>query len=513
MRLRSILAGTALATIALVGAPQIGAPGFAPPAEAAVNVSFSLFYNQLGQYGDWVNYDNDYVFIPGRVNAGWRPYTDGHWVYAKRYGWTWASNEPFGWATYHYGRWGYADDIGWYWVPGKRWAPAWVSWRRSNDYVVWAPLPPSRHGGGADVSINVSVGDIPDYYWVAVPTRRFLAPDLQVDVVRDDRQMRQVVDRTQYIGTPRVTNNIVVNNVIDVNVIQRETGEKVKTVAVSTTDNPSEAKAGPDQVTAFQGQISADANAKPQKLTDVGKVHKIKRGQGGNDNGTAQQNTTSAPGNDNSAGTASTDTTNTGSTNTGNAGNGSQPATNEASAPDANGKMKRKKTDTGQNTAPSGTTTGQSAAPSNEASTPPADGKKKKVNTGQNTSPSGNATGQSGAPANEASTPPVNGKMKKKMDTGQNGNAGGNGQSDVQAQEQQQGKTHKRLPGAADQNGDATGSTSQAPAVNGQGKANGQKQSAPDGTANAPGDGQGKGKGRKNQACDPSTNASCAPAQ
>src|SRR2546423_9736807 len=27
-------------------------------------------------------------------------------------------------------------------VPGDEWAPAWVSWRSSKDYVGWAPLPP-----------------------------------------------------------------------------------------------------------------------------------------------------------------------------------------------------------------------------------------------------------------------------------------------------------------------------------------------------------------------------------
>ena len=207
MKLRSILAGTALAALTITAAPQLGGPAVTAPAEAAVDVNIGIFYDQLGQYGDWVTYDNEYVFIPGRVDAGWRPYTEGHWVYTRRYGWTWASDEPFGWATYHYGRWGYSDEIGWYWVPGRKWAPAWVSWRRSNDYVVWAPLPPSRRGGDIDVSININVGDIPDYYWVAVPTRRFLAPDLGVVIVNDDREIRQglavLLDRLRRIRQHR----------------------------------------------------------------------------------------------------------------------------------------------------------------------------------------------------------------------------------------------------------------------------------------------------------------------
>ena len=71
----------------------------------------------------------------------WRPYTNGHWIYTDA-GWTWISDEPFGWATYHYGRWIRLRGFGWVWVPGEQWAPAWVSWRKGNDYVGWAPLPP-----------------------------------------------------------------------------------------------------------------------------------------------------------------------------------------------------------------------------------------------------------------------------------------------------------------------------------------------------------------------------------
>ena len=191
MKLKTVLAGTALACLALAVDPAARLGVLSPAqAEAAVSVNFSVFYNGLSDYGDWVRYHDAYVFIPSDVDRDWRPYTRGHWIYAERYGWTWVSDEPFGWATYHYGRWGYAEDIGWYWVPGRRWAPAWVSWRRSKDYVVWAPLPP-RHGGDVDVSISVSVGDIPDFYWVAVPTRRFLSPDIHMAMMTEGPEIRR----------------------------------------------------------------------------------------------------------------------------------------------------------------------------------------------------------------------------------------------------------------------------------------------------------------------------------
>ena len=91
------------------------------------------------------NDDYGYVWKPNaeESSSNWRPYADGHWVWTDR-GWYWDSNEDFGWATYHYGRWVRIAGVGWVWVPGDRWAPAWVSWRQTDDddYVGWAPLPP-----------------------------------------------------------------------------------------------------------------------------------------------------------------------------------------------------------------------------------------------------------------------------------------------------------------------------------------------------------------------------------
>jgi hypothetical protein len=108
--------------------------------------SFNLFYERLQPEGHWLEESNyGYVWQPSvaEQDENWRPYTDGHWAYTDR-GWTWLSNEDFGWATYHYGRWARVRDTGWVWVPGATWAPAWVSWRQTDQYayVGWAPLPP-----------------------------------------------------------------------------------------------------------------------------------------------------------------------------------------------------------------------------------------------------------------------------------------------------------------------------------------------------------------------------------
>ncbi len=108
----------------------------------ATAVDISIFYSELEPYGHWFRHGPyGWVWTPYDLPYGWRPYTDGRWVYTE-YGWTWLSHEPWGWAPFHYGRWLLDDDYGWVWVPDTVWAPAWVCWRWSDDWIGWAPLPP-----------------------------------------------------------------------------------------------------------------------------------------------------------------------------------------------------------------------------------------------------------------------------------------------------------------------------------------------------------------------------------
>ena len=111
-------------------------------AHAAVAVSVSVFHDHLAPYGRWVaagSYGN--VWVP-RVAAGWAPYVDGEWAYTD-YGWTWVSYDPWGGDPCHYGSWAWVDPYGWVWTPGTVWAPAWVTWAYTDDYVGWAPIPPT----------------------------------------------------------------------------------------------------------------------------------------------------------------------------------------------------------------------------------------------------------------------------------------------------------------------------------------------------------------------------------
>lgn len=156
------------------------------PRQAEARVTFSFFYDSLQPYGDWIDVQNyGYCWQPRGVDGDWRPYTDGYWTYTDA-GWTWVSYEDFGSITYHYGRWIRLEEIGWVWRPDYRWGPAWVSWRKSDDYIGWAPLPPEAdfnedNGIGVwvdrDYDIGPSAYSFCEYRYFGAPVvRNYILP-------------------------------------------------------------------------------------------------------------------------------------------------------------------------------------------------------------------------------------------------------------------------------------------------------------------------------------------------
>ena len=176
--------------------------------------SYNTFYTKLDPYGAWrETSDYGYVFQPNEAerSRNWRPYANGRWVYTDA-GWTWYSEEPFGWATYHYGRWTRLRNIGWVWVPGDEWAPAWVSWRKSDDYVGWAPLPPEarfdRSRGIHNWADNYyDVG--PDQY-AFVPTNDFGDQRIERTIVPVERNVT-IVNQTTNVTNITYNNTTIVN--------------------------------------------------------------------------------------------------------------------------------------------------------------------------------------------------------------------------------------------------------------------------------------------------------------
>ncbi len=184
-----------------------------PKAVAQESVSMDFFYDNLQPYGTWREVGSyGYCWQPREVDADWRPFSEGRWVYTDA-GWTWDSDEAFGWAVYHYGRWANVDDMGWIWIPGMEWSPGWVSWRHNSDYIGWAPLPPEahfRHETGFR-------GWVDDYYDIGprnycfVTARDFGARRLR-SVFIDARQNLTIIRETTNITNIYYENNLIHND-------------------------------------------------------------------------------------------------------------------------------------------------------------------------------------------------------------------------------------------------------------------------------------------------------------
>jgi probable HAF family extracellular repeat protein len=194
---------------------------------------YNVFYSKLSTDGEWVEAgDYGYVFRPRVAQEDWAPYRDGHWVWTDR-GWFWHSNEHFGWATYHYGRWVRIAGLGWSWVPGHEWAPAWVSWRKSNNYVGWAPLPPGAH---VDQNSGIS-GWADSYYGLGPKAYTFISyknwsdPTYQRAFVPPDRTV-EIIRETQNITDVRVEKTVIHNFGPQVQVIEQFTNQKLTATKV-----------------------------------------------------------------------------------------------------------------------------------------------------------------------------------------------------------------------------------------------------------------------------------------
>ncbi len=182
--------------------------------ERRSTASYGTFYRKLEPYGAWrETNDYGYVWQPRQAeqSRGWRPYTDGHWVYTDA-GWTWVSEEPFGWATYHYGRWVRLRSVGWCWVPGDEWAPAWVSWRTSNEYVGWAPLPPEAH-----FDRRSGIHNWADNYYDIGPEQYAFVSANELGAQRIERAVVPVERNVTIVNETTNVTNITYNNTTIVN--------------------------------------------------------------------------------------------------------------------------------------------------------------------------------------------------------------------------------------------------------------------------------------------------------
>ena len=271
---KTILRGATLALSCLTGAicPLALDSIISPPALAqSVGVDIAVFFDELAPHGRWVQSQrHGFVFLPANINSDWRPYELGRWAYTDDYGWYWVADEPFGWATYHYGRWGYDGGYGWFWVPGNVWAPAWVTWRSSDDYIGWAPLPPPNRGYAFAASIgpvDVGIGA-----WHFVKGSDFLAPNLAT-VVIERRRNGEIFRNAQPLGSVRVVNNVVVNTVVNIQRIERVTNRQVVVHRINDRDHPGRADVTQNSISAYRQNLST---AQPrQRPNNAGRADQI----------------------------------------------------------------------------------------------------------------------------------------------------------------------------------------------------------------------------------------------
>jgi len=226
------------------------------------NVDLGFFYDDLAPYGNWIQSPRyGWVWTPTAVATTWRPYEYGHWVWTDQ-GWLWVSDEPFGWATYHYGRWYDDPEIGWAWEPGYDWAPSWVSWEESPDYVGWAPLPPSY---GLDVAFGGGRIGLGAEAYGFVPARYFLAPRLSSYYITGSRAL-PIFGSARNVTSFRRFNGGIFAGGIAVDRVARFSGGRVPRYRVADLQSGFRRRGAlirGDQVEVFRPQVARTRVAAP----------------------------------------------------------------------------------------------------------------------------------------------------------------------------------------------------------------------------------------------------------
>jgi len=217
--------------IGITGSALVVETAFGQYAQLDVNVPGGItavgqFYGPLSSYGTWITLPGvGRCWQPQGVPPGWRPYTDGQWIWTDA-GWYWQSDNPWGWACDHYGNWYDYPNRGWCWVPGTEWAPAWVNWREGDGYIGWAPMAPP--------GLSVSAAN-PDFAFV--PVNQFQEPIQHSRVILRDRglyarthELNNVRhEEREFAGHQR---RIAVNQGPGMAMVEKATGHRVNAVPV-----------------------------------------------------------------------------------------------------------------------------------------------------------------------------------------------------------------------------------------------------------------------------------------
>ena len=254
----------------------IGEMDFTESDEDLLNVDYKEFYEQLSPHGEWIEVDpaelglssntaqiqfndpDDKIYplssifgikdanaaevneskvfvwkpsvdlgvsVPG-IKKEFTPYTNGQWINSDA-GWYFKAPTPAEETVSHYGRWVNSPTAGWLWVPGRVWAPAWVDWKQNDDYVSWAPLPPSVY-----LNDNVIIEPvIKDKEYVIVERKFFLEPDVyKYNTLNYENGNTVLVKDLKGTDGIVVINNVINNVGPDIVLMQKLYGRNIEFV-------------------------------------------------------------------------------------------------------------------------------------------------------------------------------------------------------------------------------------------------------------------------------------------
>jgi hypothetical protein len=130
-------------------------------------------------------------------------------------------------------------------------------------------LPPAYD---EELSINIAIETVPDYYWQVVPAQDFVSDDLSGYIVRE--RYEPILRETRPLGNVVINNDVVVNNVVNVTYVEQKTNEKVVVHQVEKTEDAAKAgKIEGSAVEVFQPASEpvhkADAPPRPKNVEEV----------------------------------------------------------------------------------------------------------------------------------------------------------------------------------------------------------------------------------------------------
>ena len=254
------------------------------------NTNYKELYKDLNKDGDWVqikesDLDNDSgdpesvntevtniriinVWRPRNMGSDWSPYSEGRWVYTYS-GWVWATDYDWGWAAYHYGRWVFNEMWGWLWMPGRYWAPSWVQWSYTSDYIGWYPIYPRCYGwhryghyGRHDRYYHGGR----HHHWVFVNRNRF-TERINKNVVVDKSKYSDILSISKNKAIVKFDGTSIVNVGPKVQTIEKNTGQKISPKEINHNSVKGVTKVDNNSVSIYRNDIS-----KKDKVTNQNSV-------------------------------------------------------------------------------------------------------------------------------------------------------------------------------------------------------------------------------------------------